>query len=815
MLRVIGCITQQHDLRLVALAACLCVLACSTTVNLIAATQDKKGASSFVHLVAAAVVFGCGVWSLHFVAMLAFVSGTPISYSISLTAASIVFAVVGTLLALTVWRFWVSRRVGVVAGGVLLGLSVTAMHFCGIMAMQISGTVHLSADDVLYAVGISFIFSIIALSRAEVLSTQQRRLQVAGLLAAAVCGLHFVAMTGLSFEPGLKTVQRAVVLGSQELAVIVGSCSLAILLASLAATLVEQRFAERTITELKRIRMLSDVSQEVLIICRDGVTLQVNAAGMRMFGRTEAAIVGGRTIELISEADQLRFLEFQNNQGLDLGRREISLKAANGATIPAQFSIGKIDYEGTPADVIAFLDISDRKRDEERIEHLAYHDPLTDLPNRSLLRDRLTHAINTAARPGNFLALLCLDLDRFKQVNDEFGHAAGDELLTLVTKRLREQIRSSDTLARVGGDEFVVVATFERLEHVARLAQRLIDALHQPFMLEAGKVEIGVSIGISVYPADGTNQQELMRTADLALYRAKQEQRGTFHYYEAAMDERARVRQRLERDLRCAIDRGEFCLHYQPLVDCLTGNVEGFEALLRWCHPQRGMIPPLEFIAVAEETGLILPIGQWALQTACAAAVTWAEPYRVAVNISPVQFIKSDLVAIISSALAQTGLPASRLEIEITEGVLMKEPRRATDVLTTLRGLGVSIAMDDFGTGYSSLNYLHAFKFDKLKIDRSFVARLGEAENATMIVRTIIGLAHNLGLLVVAEGVETVMQLEMLRDLKCDQIQGYLLGRPMPMDRPTELIRTRAKALIAGSSLAEITAKVDDLKVGQ
>ena len=803
MLRVIDCITQEHDLRLVALAACLCALACTTTVNLMAAAQTKEGGSSLAHLVAASVVFGCGVWSLHFVAMLAFMSSMPISYGISLTFVSIFFAVFGSLLALVVWRFSPSRQFGTVLGGVVLSLSVTAMHFCGIAAMQVSGLLHLKTEQVLYAGGVSLLFSIGALIRSETLSTHKRRLQVAGLLAVAICGLHFIAMAGLSIEPGLPTSHQTAVLGSYQLAITIGSFGVAILIMSLAATLVEQYLSQRTVIELKRIRTLSDVSQEVLLICRDGIILQVNAAGTRLFGATEDQLTGRQTADLISEEDQLTFLGHLEHPGVDLGPREVNLKASNGTIVPARFSIGKIDYEGKPADVIALLNISDHRRDKAKIQHLAYHDPLTDLPNRSLLRDRLTQSINAARRPGYHLALFCLDLDRFKQVNDLFGHAAGDELLMQVTKRLRNQTRSGDTLARIGGDEFVVVATFERLDDIAILARRLIEALTQPFMLTAGVAEIGVSIGIAVYPEDGTDQEELMRTADLALYRAKHEEKGTFRFFEAAMDEHARARQRLEHDLRGAIDREEFCLHHQPLVDCLTGDVKGFEALLRWHHPERGMIPPLEFIPLAEETGLILKIGEWVIETACRAAAAWSEPYRVAVNVSPVQFLKSDLPAIIASVLDRTGLSANRLEVEITEGILMKNPRRAADVLTTLRGLGVRIAMDDFGTGYSSLSYLNEFKFDKLKIDRSFVKRLGEAEDATMIVRTIIGLAHNLGLSVVAEGVETREQLKILRDLECDQIQGYLIGRPMPIVGPTELITNRARLLFAGTASAD------------
>jgi EAL domain-containing protein (putative c-di-GMP-specific phosphodiesterase class I) len=287
--------------------------------------------------------------------------------------------------------------------------------------------------------------------------------------------------------------------------------------------------------------------------------------------------------------------------------------------------------------------------------------------------------------------------------------------------------------------------------------------------------------------------------ADTALYRAKREERGTFQFFEPAMDEHLQARQKLQQDLRHAIERDQLHLHYQPLVNCATGEVDGFEALARWNHPERGAVPPLEFIPLAEETGLIIKIGQWVLETACATAAGWTEPRWVAVNVSPVQFRQSDLAGVISGILARTGLPANRLEIEITEGVLMEDAKRAGDVLAALRKLGVRIALDDFGTGYSSLSYLHAFKFDKIKIDKSFVARLGDAEDAAIIVRTIIGLAHSLGLSIVAEGVETAQQLYIIRDFMCTQVQGYLIGRPQ-VDGSTDLVAARAKTLLSVST---------------
>ncbi len=292
-----------------------------------------------------------------------------------------------------------------------------------------------------------------------------------------------------------------------------------------------------------------------------------------------------------------------------------------------------------------------------------------------------------------------------------------------------------------------------------------------------------------------------MRAADMALYSAKEDKRGTFRFFEAAMDAHLHARREMEQDLRRAIERGQLKLHYQPLTNCRTGEVEGFEALLRWHHPTRGVVSPMEFVPLAEETGLIVGIGQWVIETACEAAVAWSEPrHWVAVNISPVQFRKSDLVRIISAALARTGLPGHRLEIEITEGILMQDTRLAIDVLSALRALGVRVALDDFGTGFSSLSYLRSFTLDKLKIDRSFVTELGRSGKADVLVRTIIGLAHNLGLTVAAEGIETAGQLSFLRDLNCDQVQGYLLGRPLPMDGGTELPAARSKVLLLGSS---------------
>jgi diguanylate cyclase len=658
--------------------------------------------------------------------MLAFEPNIPIAYSVPMTVGSVIVAVFGALLALLVWLFCPFRAVGIVAGGALLGASVTAMHYCGVMAMHVPGTLHFDRGGVVASVMVSVAFAILALARSETLTSYRRRLEVTGWLTFAICGMHFTAMAALSIELGRPGSYDGVLLGSGPLAVAVGSVSLAILIVSLAATLMEQHLSQRAVLELKRMQLLSDISQEILIIHRDGTILQINAAGDRMFWAEHGQLIGSQVLDLVREADRPTVLWREQHADVDLNHEEILVHTTTGTLIPVEFSCTGIDYEARPAIMIALRNVSERKRDEAKIRHLAHHDALTDLPNRFLLRERLAQAQDATVRSKDILALLYLDLDHFKPVNDLLGHAAGDTLLIQVSKRLLAELRPTDTLARVGGDEFVIVATFDQLENVATLARRLAEKLARPFDLDGHQVRIGASIGIAVYPEDGEHQQALMRAADIALYRSKQEGRGSFRFFEPIMDEHLQVRQKLQQDMQWALERNQLVLHYQPLVSCVTGEVEGFEALVRWNHPERGLVPPLEFIPLAEETGLIVKIGQWVLESACATAAEWKEPRSIAVNVSPVQFRQTDLAGTISGILNRTGLPPSRLEIEITEGVLMEDPNRAAEVLSALRTLGVRIALDDFGTGYSSLSYLHTFKFDKIKIDKSFVDRLGE-----------------------------------------------------------------------------------------
>jgi diguanylate cyclase (GGDEF)-like protein/PAS domain S-box-containing protein len=426
-------------------------------------------------------------------------------------------------------------------------------------------------------------------------------------------------------------------------------------------------------------------------------------------------------------------------------------------------------------------DITEQRRSEVKIEYMAHHDALTDLANRVLLNERLEHALGRRIHCEEMVAVHHLDLDQFKAVNDTFGHPAGDKLLKIVADRLRGLVRETDTIARMGGDEFVIVqAPIADPGDATSLAQRIIHLLGEPFDIDGQQVLIGVSVGIAVGPGDGLTPDKLLRNADLALYRAKGDGRGTFRFFEPVMDLQMQTRRILEQDLRKALPAGEFELYYQPVVNLASQTVSGFEALIRWNHPQRGLVSPGTFIPLAEEIGFIVPMGEWVIREACATAAGWPGNSRVAINISAVQFRNPGLMQVIIGALATSGLDPTRLEIEITESVLLQNKDTTLAVLHQLRALGVRIALDDFGTGYSSLTYLQCFPFDKIKIDRSFVKDITENTGSLNIVRAVAALASGMGMTATAEGVETREQLDSITSEGCTEMQGFLFSRPLP-----------------------------------
>ena len=432
-------------------------------------------------------------------------------------------------------------------------------------------------------------------------------------------------------------------------------------------------------------------------------------------------------------------------------------------------------------------DITERKEAEARIEHMAHHDALTDLPNRPAFVEHLTRAIDAATESRQSFAVLSIDLDRFKEVNDTFGHAIGDDLLRELAQQLGT-LGGEAYLSRLGGDEFTLITpTGDQPALAEILAERLHSAVGVDRQINGQHMHIGLSIGIAIFPADGGDATTLLNNADAALYRAKGDGRGKTRFFEVEMDNRLRERRAIQHELSCALERNELRLHYQPLAK-IDGEVIGFEALLRWHNPLRGMVSPATFIPVAEESGLIMQIGEWVLREACREAARWVHPLQIAVNLSPIQFRHGDLAGLVHTVLLESGLAPTRLELEITEGVLVEDFDRGLSILRRLKALGVRIAMDDFGTGYSSLSYLQSFPFDKIKIDQSFISNVKSNPQSAAIVRAVIGLAHGLNLPVLAEGVETRAQLDFLAAESCNEVQGYLMGRPHPILEYSELI---------------------------
>ncbi len=545
----------------------------------------------------------------------------------------------------------------------------------------------------------------------------------------------------------------------------------------------------RTAAEAERLSALADTTFESLCICVGAEIVDANAAFVELMGVPLEELKGRAMTEFVAEADHARL------EAATATPSEIVVIAANGAQIPVEIRARDIVYRGAPTRVLAMFDLRDRKEAEAQIHFLAQHDPLTNLPNRALFNQLLEDMTARASHDGTMAALLLIDLDRFKDINDLHGHQAGDEVIKVTAERLRSAVRRGDMVARLGGDEFGVLQPMLAFANqAADLAHRIVHELQKPIQLSNGAhVRAGASIGVTVCPRDGADGATLVTRADTALYHVKNLGRNSFAVFEEGMDKEIRRRQLLEADLALALERDEFELFFQPRMRVNDGEIAAYEALIRWRHPQKGLISPGEFISVAEHSGRIVAIGEWVMQTACKIAVEQLNGARISVNVSPLQFRERQFVEKVEAALSESGLEPARLEIEITESVLIDDDKRAVALLKDLKRLGVEIALDDFGTGYSSLGYLSRFPFDTIKIDRSFVSGVHENADARAIVETIIRLGRALEMEIVAEGVEESEELLLLAASGCDQIQGYLIGRPQPV---SELLRAAPEQVL-------------------
>jgi diguanylate cyclase (GGDEF)-like protein len=797
MYQVLNCLVTEHDWRLVVLGGAICWLASAVAISLLHRARASQGRTRAIWVGLDAAVGGCGIWATHFVAMLAYDPGAGAGYNIPVTLISLVFAVAISAVGLGIASLN-ERRWTVAMGGAVVGLGVAAMHYTGMMALELPARIVWSPGIVLASVVFGSVFAAMALVVAVRRDDRSHTLAATGLLTVAIVSHHFTAMGAVTLVPDPTLVIDELTIAPAALSFLIAVAAFAILGISLVAAMLDRRSS----SELHQQKVLLDsaignMSQGLCMFDAEGRILLFNERYSEMMDRTGMPLQGRMLIDVLQDQKSNGKWDGDPDEFFNM----VVAAAKAGETLTRVVtrngrSIRVVDQPKKGGGWVAtFEDITEWQQAQERISHMARHDALTNLPNRTLFREQLEKALRLAKRSDQ-LAVFCLDLDHFKEINDTLGHPVGDALLKEVARRLGECVTEHDTVARLGGDEFAVVQFCSDCDPsaVSLLASHIVEQIGEPYDIGGHQLVVGVSIGISLAPEDGKNPDELLKNADLALYRAKADGRGTYRYFETGMDARAQARRILELDLRAALQRHEFEVYYQPIRDVASDEVVAFEALVRWNHSLRGLISPVNFIPLAEETGLIVQLGDWVLRQACMDATGWPDNVDVAVNLSPVQFKNPNLVSSVKAALRASGLPAHRLELEITESVLLQNSAATLAVLHELRGFGVRISLDDFGTGYSSLSYLRSFPFDKIKIDRSFVNELATRDDSMAIVRAVTSLGKSLGIVTTAEGVETEAQFELLRREGCTQAQGYLFSQPRPAaEVNTMLSRPRAR----------------------
>ncbi|WP_309730104.1 EAL domain-containing protein [Sphingomonas sp. SORGH_AS_0438] len=751
---------DEHAWYLVLVAMVLCGVASAGMYLLRRRARECGTQRRRVWRIAAATVGGLGFWATHFIAMLGHQSTGPLICSPGLTLLSAGVMVVALWSAFSL-RDRMPGHGGTVAIGILSGLGVTAMHFIGMAALRTAGPISYDMAIVAPVILGSTALMVAACSLFTTLAGPRQIVWPSLLTTFGVGVLHFGAMLGTHFA---QSTHHAHIPSGHPLLVagvaLVGSL---IVLGVVAIAIVD-----RMLTDL---RGLASAALEGLVIVQDDRIIEANDIFV--------ALVGHPVDDLRGTSPD-RWLTALDGQALREDRLAPFEAEIAGGDRLCEVAVRMVEYRGRRSEVLAVRDLTESRRARDKIAYLARHDALTGLSNRASLREALVEAERRTAA-GEQVALLAIDLDRFKAINDLFGHAAGDDVLCQVADILRQAAAPGDAVVRMGGDEFMILQWDQPQPQGAQaLAGRIMDRFAEQMDVARNPLAVRASIGVALMPDDGAVGETLCHHADLALYRAKEAGRGTCCFFDGDMDRAVQARRQLEQDLRHTLVRDQLYLVYQPLVCSNTQRIVGYEALVRWKHPERGEIPPSDFIPLAEDSGFIIQLGEWVIREACRAASHWPDHITLAVNVSAVQFQVDTLPDIVRAALVESGFDPRRLEIEITESVLMRDRDAALAVLHRLKRDGVRIAMDDFGTGYSSLSNLQAFPFDKLKIDRSFVSTLDSDDAARSIIRAIVGLGRGLNLPVVAEGVETEAQRRMVAEEGCAQAQGYLFGRPSP-----------------------------------
>jgi diguanylate cyclase len=773
MLRVLERLLTDHEIWLVLLAALVCAFGVIATLNVSARARgtERRG----LWMVLLALCAGATVWATHFIAMLAYMTGMQMTYEPALTALSFVAGAVimgaGFAIAMRKGASWLRP-----AGGMVVGAGVVALHYLGMAAVQMPG--HLSYSSLLVGTSVLFSLGFGAWSLNIAFSGRKGAAQAwaAVLMVLMIVSLHFTAMgaVGVTHDMSATLIDGV---SRPMLAVAVAVAAFSVLLIGMVGAIVDSRVSMKLAAEADRFRALSDGAFEGLVVHRYGRIIDANAAARRMFGL--AATADGSIQGWFNTTPGSDGHQWIENGGEESA--EVTMRRPDGTSFPAEVCRRRLTLgDGEEGELFAIRDLTARKEYEERIAHLALHDPLTEVPNRRFFMELSQKALSQAQRTHDRFAMLAVDLDNFKLVNDMHGHAAGDELLRVLAHRITSLLRESDVVARFGGDEFAILQSGSpQAAQTMALAERIFEALRLPVCIDGVEVTISASIGCAMFPDDGSTVADLLRNADTAMYRAKADGKATCRFFEAEMDAALLARRRLEFRLRNAIAEEQLTVSYQPIVSSSTHTALAFEALLRWNDAELGSVMPSDFIPVAEETGLIVPLGEFVLRQACRDAMTWPASLRVAVNLSAAQFRRKGLVETVKAALSESGLSGDRLELEVTETLLVENREDALRTLNELKELGVLIAMDDFGTGYSSLSYLQSFPFDKIKIDRAFVMELPDSPQNASIVRAVAAMGRSLNMRIVAEGVETTSQAEMLQELDCDEMQGFLFSKPI------------------------------------
>lgn len=760
-----------HDPVRLCYALLICWASSLAAVAVLAHLRQPQMRRRWLWLASAAACAGFGIWATHFVAMLGYHGEGAIGFRADLTIASLGLIVAGLFGAFTgamASRSNARRS----AFGALAGLAISAMHYVGMAGfvrdVHVEWNYWLVSTSIIAGLALGAL-AFVAISRAEDLRS---RFTAASLLAVTTLAVHFIGMAAYSSGSAHHHMQAAAVVspGALDFAIIASTLFM-VAMTYVGVGLHGRDHAQRQ--EMRHMAELANATIEALLIC-DGTTVTAaNENFLHLTGQAEAQIIGSDVSAFLSVSQDSRSALMSGTA------LELALRTLDGPTIDVEVHARRVVYGGRQQTALAILDIRKRKEAEHEILHLANYDVLTQLPNRNCFYRFLREEIERATVTDSRLALICIDLDHFKQINDLFGHKVGDEFLQRATAVMKSVLKDGQVLGRVGGDEFALLLPDIGIpENAGKLAEDMLAAFARN-NAEVGKsINLSGSLGIGIFPDDAQSKIDLLTAADTAMYKAKREGRNTFRFFDTGMAADMRERRLLEQELRCAIENGEFSLVYQPQADCSTGQIFGMEALLRWQSPTRGEVPPTTFIAIAEECGEIGRIGDWVLERACRDAASWRDRLTVAVNVSSVQLINHAFTHRLHEILLQTGLPADRLEIEITETALVQDFQRALNTLRRIKALGVRIAMDDFGTGYSSLYNLRSFPFDKIKIDGSFINRVHSDEQSAAIVRAVIGLGKGLGLPILAEGVETKEEMDFLREAGCTEVQGYVIGRP-------------------------------------